>query len=439
MTNELKPVNLDANTVETAIRSLVDSTGIKVQNLFGATKFDISNPDVQKRLVEITNNLNLTDATSVTNLGKELGQITAAYTKELLTQVKTSQLGEVGAVLTELVTNTKKIQTESIFNAVNEAQKSNIPIIGGLIDKFRNRVDDKKINTESPEQSIERIEKVIDLRDASLQEKNISLENMFEGVLKESDETGYYIIAGQIHLLRQKEELKQLAEENADGTDQRLGQLIFDKNSTVLALEKRITDLYLLQQSNYQMLPQIRMTQNGNTHLIRQLRAAKVNTIPAWRRAYAMVIAAKEQQETNEFIDEFHANTQALFIKTTKAVTDNAIRIAEANKRNTLEFDTLTQVQEMLNKTAKTVNELEMQGVADNSKMLEALQKRNFYQETIQNNLSTESTLLDIDPKTFETVKNTLESGNLNKMPITDDDLKTSDSSTSSVADQNIK
>lgn len=73
-------------------------------------------------------------------------------------------------------------------------------------------------------------------------------------------------------------------------------QEIYDLNHVANNLEKRVSDLTILQQSALQTLPMIRILQGNNAMLVDKFYAVKSNTLPAWKNQISLAISLQEQE-----------------------------------------------------------------------------------------------------------------------------------------------
>ena len=89
--------------------------------------------ELRTKVQSMAVNFNPKDTTALTKLGTNSGERVVQYSDKLLQQVRGSDVDGMGDKLTEVILLAKGINVDSLVNGT----KSNIPIIGGLINKFK--------------------------------------------------------------------------------------------------------------------------------------------------------------------------------------------------------------------------------------------------------------------------------------------------------------
>lgn len=196
------------------------------------------------------------------------------------------------------------------------------------------------------------------------------LEKMFTGVQNEYHVLGVYIAAGQLRLSDLKERINELAamEQNPS-----ISQEIYDLNLAANNLDKRVSDLMLLQQSAIQTLPMIRIIQSNNNMLIDKFYAVKNITLPAWKNQISLALALNEQKNSVELANNIDYATNDLLKRNADLLHSNSIQTAKANQRSVIDIETLEHVQNTLIKTVSDVIEIQKQGMADRDKLSDRL------------------------------------------------------------------
>lgn len=198
---------------------------------------------------------------------------------------------------------------------------------------------------------------------------------MFHGVQDEYKQLGVYIAAGK---LKQQEIQQQISEFSAQPQDQTTTQKIYDLNHLANNLEKRVSDLQVLQQSAMQTLPMIRIIQSNNLMLVDKFYAIKNITLPAWKNQISLAISLNEQKNSVQLANSIDDATNELLRRNADLLHQNSVDTAKANQRSVIDIETLEHVQNTLIKTVNDVIQVQKEGMqkrAEATTRLRALQE----------------------------------------------------------------
>jgi uncharacterized protein YaaN involved in tellurite resistance len=311
----------------------------------GLTEGDL--PEINELMTKI----DLTDSTSVSQFGQEIGANTAAFADELLEQVRNKDLADAGQKLSEVVLVAKKLNLSTFSKT-----KSTFPVIGALIDKFRLKSAGVLGQFESSKQQIDSLVESIGQTQTGLANRNVSLESMFASAKVEYRLLGLHIAAGKSVLT------------NFDKTSKPTGsaldaQAAFDIDAAKSALSIRISNLEALQQSTLQTLPQIRLIQANNRVLVDKFHTIREVTVPAWKGQYMVALGLNEQRNAVELAKTIDDTTNELLLSNAQLLQQNAVATAKSNQRLVIDPQTLQKVQTILIKTVEDVIEIQRDGV----------------------------------------------------------------------------
>ncbi|MFB0983872.1 MAG: toxic anion resistance protein, partial [Acinetobacter towneri] len=202
-----------------------------------------------------------------------------------------------------------------------------------------------------------------------------TLDKMILGVQDEYKQLGIYIAAGK---LKQQEIQQQISEFSAQPQDQTTTQKIYDLNHLANNLEKRVSDLQVLQQSAMQTLPMIRIIQSNNLMLVDKFYAIKNITLPAWKNQISLAISLNEQKNSVQLANSIDDATNELLRRNADLLHQNSVDTAKANQRSVIDIETLEHVQNTLIKTVNDVIQVQKEGMqkrAEATTRLRALQE----------------------------------------------------------------
>ena len=307
---------------------------------------------------------------SVAEYGKNIATKTSSYTDELLGLVQNKDLDVTGQKLNQVVQVAQQLNTNSILNPNKSSG-----FLGGLFNKLKGAKQSFDQNFNSTKAQIDSLVTEIESSQNGLKNRVDTLDKMFHGVQDEYKQLGIYIAAGK---LKQQEIQQQISEFSAQPQDQTTTQKIYDLNHLANNLEKRVSDLQVLQQSAMQTLPMIRIIQSNNLMLVDKFYAIKNITLPAWKNQISLAISLNEQKNSVQLANSIDDATNELLRRNADLLHQNSVDTAKANQRSVIDIETLEHVQNTLIKTVNDVIQVQKEGMqkrAEATTRLRALQE----------------------------------------------------------------
>ncbi|WP_312309087.1 toxic anion resistance protein [Acinetobacter variabilis] len=292
---------------------------------------------------------------SVAEYGKNIATKTSSYTDELLNLVQNKDLDATGQKLNQVVQVAQQLNTSSILN-----KKKSSGFLGNIISKFKGVKDNFDSHFNTTKEQIDVLVKEIETSQSGLKARVNTLDKMFDGVQEEYKQLGIHIAAGR---LREQELQQEIAALTALPQDQSTTQKIYDLNHLANNLEKRISDLQVLQQSAMQTLPMIRIIQSNNLMLVDKFYAIKNITLPAWKNQISLAISLNEQKNSVQLANTIDDATNELLRRNADLLHQNSVDTAKANQRSVIDIETLEHVQNTLIKTVNDVIQIQKEGV----------------------------------------------------------------------------
>ncbi|OTG66618.1 toxic anion resistance protein [Acinetobacter silvestris] len=292
---------------------------------------------------------------SVAEYGKNIATKTSSYTDELLNLVKNKDLDVTGQKLNEVVQVAQQLNTSSIL-----AQPKSSGFIGSILNKFKGAKQSFDQHFNTTKEQIDSLVKEIETSQSGLKARVAILDKMFHGVQDEYKQLGVYIAAGRI---KQQEVQQEIATLSAREQDQQTNQRIYDLNHLGNNLEKRVSDLQVLQQSAMQTLPMIRIIQSNNLMLVDKFYAIKNITLPAWKNQISLAISLHEQKNSVQLANTIDDATNDLLKRNADLLHQNSVDTAKANQRSVIDIETLEHVQNTLIKTVNDVIQIQKEGM----------------------------------------------------------------------------
>ncbi|ENW80849.1 hypothetical protein F909_02137 [Acinetobacter sp. ANC 3929] len=319
--------------------------------------------DAHKELAEIS-------TTAVAEYGKNIANKTSTYTDELLNLVQNKDLDATGQKLNEVVQVAQQLNTSSILN-----KSKSSGFFGGLLNKIKGAKQNFDQHFNTTKEQIDVLVKEIESSQSGLKARVGTLDKMFDAVQDEYKQLGVYIAAGQ---LKQQDIQQQITTLTNQEQDQQTTQQIYDLNHVANNLEKRVSDLHVLQQSAMQTLPMIRIIQSNNLMLVDKFYAIKNITLPAWKNQISLAISLQEQKNSVQLAKAIDDTTNELLRRNAELLHQNSVDTAKANQRSVIDVETLEHVQNTLIKTVNDVIQIQKEGMqkrAEATTRLRALQE----------------------------------------------------------------
>ena len=308
--------------------------------------------------------------TVVAEYGKNIANKTSTYTDELLNLVQNKDLDATGQKLNEVVQVAQQLNTTSILN-----KSKSSGFFGGLLSKFKGAKQSIDQHFNTTKEQIDVLVNEIESSQSGLKARVGTLDKMFDAVQDEYKQLGVYIAAGQ---LKQQDIQQQISTLTTQEQDQQTTQQIYDLNHLANNLEKRVSDLQVLQQSAMQTLPMIRIIQSNNLMLVDKFYAIKNITLPAWKNQISLAISLQEQKNSVQLAKAIDDTTNDLLRRNAELLHQNSVDTAKANQRSVIDVETLEHVQNTLIKTVNDVIQIQKEGMqkrAEATTRLRALQE----------------------------------------------------------------
>lgn len=292
---------------------------------------------------------------TVAEYGKNIAVKTSSYTDELLDLVQNKDLDVTGQKLTQVVQTAQQLNTSSILNPAKSSG-----FLGGLLNKIKGTKKGFDAHFTTTKEQIDVLVQEIESSQNGLKARVNTLDKMFGGVQDEYKQLGIYVAAGK---LKEQEIQHKIVQLTGQEQDQSTTQQIYDLNHLANNLEKRISDLQILQQSAMQTLPMIRIIQSNNLMLVDKFYAIKNITLPAWKNQISLAISLQEQKNSVQLANTIDDATNDLLKRNADLLHQNSVDTARANQRSVIDIDTLEHVQNTLIKTVNDVIQIQKDGV----------------------------------------------------------------------------
>ncbi len=291
----------------------------------------------------------------ISTLGQNSKSALTSYADQMLKQVKQDDLGELGAMLGEVVAQTRALDISSL-----QEGNSSLPIIGGLLNRFKNKKETFVLKFQNIETHINKLVQELSIGQIALVARINTLEQMFNLTQQEYVQLGAAVVAGKMQL---KNIQKQVLALQVASQTQMDAQRISDLSTLANRLDKRVNDLLILQASALQTLPTKRIIHGNNQMLVEKFNNIKDLTIPAWKRQFMLAISLLEQSKAAALAKNIDDATNDILLRNAELLQQNSISVAKSNQRSVIDISTLEEVQKSLLTTIKEVQQIHAQGI----------------------------------------------------------------------------
>ena len=295
--------------------------------------------------------IDLTNSTLVLQYGAGTQKKMADFSESALENVRSKDLGEVGNLLSGVVTELKSFDEEE--------EKG----FFGFFKKTSNKIEAMKAKYAKAEENVNQIVKALEKHQVQLMKDTALLDKMYELNLTYFKELSMYILAGKKKLAEVRSiRLAELtAKAQASGLPED-AQAAKDLDSMCSRFEKKIHDLELTRMISIQTAPQIRLVQNNDTLMVEKIQSTIVNTIPLWKSQMVLALgvehsaqaAAAQRQVTDMTNELLRKNAEKLKMATTET--------ARESERGIVDMDTLKATNESLISTLDEVMNIQKEG-----------------------------------------------------------------------------
>ncbi len=308
-------------------------------------------PQEQKMVDDFASQIDITNTQMVMQYGAGSQKKIADFSESALNNVRTKDMGEIGQMLTDVVTQLKDF---------DEPEEKGFL---GIFKKGSNKLENMKVKYDKAENNINKICKVMESHQVTLFKDAAMLDKMYELNLNYFKELSMYILAGKQKLTQARtSELPALLNKAEQSGLPEDTQAANDYASMCERFEKKIYDLELTRTISMQMAPQIRLIQSNDTAMSEKIQSTLVNTIPLWKSQMVIAIGLNHSAEAARAQKEVTDMTNALLKKNAEALKTATIETARESERGIVDIETLTATNQTLISTLDEVLKIQEDG-----------------------------------------------------------------------------
>ncbi|MDR7855705.1 toxic anion resistance protein [Tissierella sp.] len=355
MNNEIptltfEPFNDDELTQEIPSGDIISKDDIQIKkHVFDES---ILSPEEKKIVEDFANQIDLNKSNQILQYGVGAQKKIADFSETALGNVKTKDLGEIGEMLSGVVTELKSFDVE-------EEEKGFL----GFFKKTSNKLTAMKAKFDKAEVNVNKICEALEANQIQLLKDIAMLDKMYDLNKTYFKELSMYILAGKKKLAKvQEEELPALIEKSAASGLPEDAQAVNDLTAICNRFEKKIHDLELTRMISIQMAPQIRLVQGNDTIMAEKIQSTIVNTIPLWKSQMVLALGVTHSGQAARAQREVTDMTNQLLRKNAETLKMATIETAKESERGIVDIETLRITNESLISTLDEVMRIQIEG-----------------------------------------------------------------------------
>jgi len=349
-------LNSDSNSkvaLEQAVAQLEAPQAPNADAAVAAALDDSFTEEEREEIKRFAGTIDVTNPDHVMLYGADAQKKVSDFSDTILSTVKNTDSGEVGDILTNLITELKG------FEGVAEAPRG----LKKLFFSAKKQLAAVQARYDVVSANVETIAGNLEQHQVQLLKDVAMFNQLYEKNLEYFRELTMYIAAGEMRLEEVRstdlEALRKKAEETGDTMDAQAAKDLADQCDR---FEKKLHDLKLTRQVALQMAPQIRMLQNNNALLVERIQSTLVNTLPLWKNQMVLAIGLQHSQQAMKAQKAVTDATNELLRKNAETLKQGTLATAKEAERGIIDLETLTKTNQDLIDTITEVQRIQTEG-----------------------------------------------------------------------------
>lgn len=360
---ELKTLDtLDLGEIKSTIEEGKEITEAKAEKTLDYNKLT---KDEKEAIDDFVGKIDVSSTNEIITFGSPAQTKITQFSDEVLNNVKTKNLGEVGGLLAELTSEIKSFDA-----GINANMKP------GLFNSLEKQIKKVVAKFSKVETNINSIERKLDSHKIQMMKDIEIFDQMYDKNLEYFKELSLYIIAGmqKIEELKTKvlPELEKTAKESGEQTDV---QKVNDMNNLINRFEKKLYDLKTTRIISIQMAPQIRLIQNNDAELVDKIQSSLTNTIPLWKNQMVIALGIANAKQALDAQKKVSDLTNEMLKKNSETLKQGSIDIAKESERAIVDLETIKKTNADLITTLDEIVRIHAEGRKQRAEAEEELNK----------------------------------------------------------------
>lgn len=334
----------------TAAKPVEEAKPVENKPLLDESQFT----EAERRAInDFAKQIDITNSAVILGYGSVAQKKISDFSDTALGSVKNKDFGEVGTMITGLITN---------LQSMNEDAEEK----GGFFGVFKNtkrKIENLKLKYDKCEDSVNSIVSILEQHQITLMKDISMFDELYEMNLAYFKELSMYIVAGKKRLAEERAttlvELKEKAVKSGLPED---AQAANDFEEQCVRFERKLHDLELTRMVSIQMSPQIRLVQNNDTMMTEKIQTVIMNTIPLWKSQMVIALGIEHSRQAMEAGRMVTDMTNELLKKNAAALHQATVDVTKEAERGIVDIETLTHTNEQLIQTLDEVQQIQKEG-----------------------------------------------------------------------------
>ncbi|MDO5690561.1 MAG: toxic anion resistance protein [Tissierellia bacterium] len=320
-------------------------------------KVEQLSPEDRRKVDELKGSIDIMDSQVTAQYGVGAQRNLSQFSDTILSNIKSKDSGEVGILMTDLLSKVKGLDIDSISE--KPGFFSNLPFVKSL----QQNMDRVMAQYDVLEVQIDKIEAKLDNARLEMLKDIAMFDTLYSKNLEYFNDLQIYILAGEEKLGEiRTTTLPKLREEAIQSGEPMNAQLVNDFEETLNRFEKKLHDLKLSKTLAIQTAPQIKLIQNNDKLLVDKIQTAILNTIPLWKSQIVIALGLQRQENALRMQQAVSETTNELLRRNSEMIKSNTIGVAKESERGIVELETLKKVNDDLITTIEETIKIQREG-----------------------------------------------------------------------------
>lgn len=341
-------MNADATTALAETPAVLNQTSaLDVLDAKALAELGLEDSDLAD-VLRVASELNSRDRKATAGFGGNVTASTEAAVDDLMANSVSTELEDAGKKLNAVVVLARNI-----------TQRSQLPLIGGLVDAVRMRKNSVVARFETVREQMDSLISQVEAVQDGIATRNDRMDEMLGTVAAEERSLAIHVAAGKLKLAEFRREAAELRAKATSTSDfEQLAQI--DQNAA--SLDIRLGSLIALRESARLTMPQIRLMQFNAGVQHEKFTTIKTVTFPTWKRHFLMRLNLAAQRDAVALANAVDDTTNYLLRSGAKELHRNSVETAKANQRLVIDPETLVEVQNTFIQTIQDVLAIRAEG-----------------------------------------------------------------------------
>lgn len=312
-------------------------------------------PEEQQQIRQFADTINIKDTKTIIEYGSGVQKQMAEFSESVLQNVKTHDLGEVGSLLTGVISDLKEFSP----GAKGEEKGGFL----GLFKKPAKKISDMKAEYDRASANVDKVAQALQGHQIKLLKDVDMLDQMYASNLAYYKNLSMYIAAGQEKIAQARNtDLAAMKEKAMASGLSEDAEAAKDFEDQINRFEKKIHDLELTRMVALQTAPQIRMIQSNDSTMVEKIQSTLVNTIPLWKNQMVLALGLEDSNKAAKAENEVTEMTNKLLMANAEKLKQTTIATAKASERGIVDIETLKATNASLISTLDEVAKIQAEG-----------------------------------------------------------------------------